>query len=238
MSRVNIVEWIAKKIRALVGIVEDGDTATHAIAKGKYVIWKGNACKASSAISIGDTLSSSNLTALDDGVGNDLASDVAALTSKFRQISSGSFRDIKEPGVYWLTSSVTDKPNNGAGTYIINKYNNDYLSGIYIVADDAKTYSVKLAGNTWKYEELAVNSNMLKVQNSHVSGTTDSTGNLMILNNVDTKFASFIPDSNSYDGIYIPFRVKSAANWYVKVTNWAFTSQSGVTVSGTVYYIV
>lgn len=73
MARVNIIEWIAKKLRSLTGIAEDGDTATHAISAGKYVIWKGNPCKASSAISIGDTLSSSNLTPLTNGVCNDLA---------------------------------------------------------------------------------------------------------------------------------------------------------------------
>lgn len=38
MPRINIVEWIAKKLRALVAIVEDTDTATHAIAAGKYVV--------------------------------------------------------------------------------------------------------------------------------------------------------------------------------------------------------
>lgn len=72
MARVSIIEWITKKLRSLTGIVEDGDTATHAISAGKYVIWKGNPCKASSAISIGDALSSSNLTALTDGVCNDV----------------------------------------------------------------------------------------------------------------------------------------------------------------------
>ena len=104
MARVSIVDWIAKKLRALTGIVEEGDTATHTISKGKYVIWQGNPCKASSAISIGDTLSASNLTALTDGVGNDLASDVASLNSKIENMIH-----VKKKS---LTVSIT----NGAGS--------------------------------------------------------------------------------------------------------------------------
>ena len=55
-----------------VAIVEKTDTATHAIAEGKYVVWKGHLTKASSAISVGDTLSSSNLTAVSDGLANNV----------------------------------------------------------------------------------------------------------------------------------------------------------------------
>lgn len=76
MTRVNIIDFIARKLKALVGIVQDTDTATVNIAKGKYVIWKGNPCKASSAISSGGTLSASNLTALTEGVGNDINSNI------------------------------------------------------------------------------------------------------------------------------------------------------------------
>lgn len=59
-------------VKSDLGIVEDGNTATHAIASGQYVIWKGSLYTASSAISVGATLSSSNLTAVSDGGFNDL----------------------------------------------------------------------------------------------------------------------------------------------------------------------
>ena len=55
------------KLKSDLGIVEDGDTATHAISEGQYVIWKGDLYIASSAISIGVTLSASNLTACSNG---------------------------------------------------------------------------------------------------------------------------------------------------------------------------
>ena len=53
---------------------ENGNTtAEHNIAAGKYVFWNNGAYKAESAIAIGDTLSSTNLTAVPDGgVANEL----------------------------------------------------------------------------------------------------------------------------------------------------------------------
>ena len=62
------------------GILETGDTATHAIAKGEYVTWKGASYTADAAISIGETLAASggskNLTACDKGIGNALNSKI------------------------------------------------------------------------------------------------------------------------------------------------------------------
>lgn len=71
-TRVSIIDFIIKKMRRAIAIVEDTDTASRNIASGKYVLWKGVLTKASAAISSGTTLSSSNLTSLDDGAINDL----------------------------------------------------------------------------------------------------------------------------------------------------------------------
>ena len=53
------------------GIVEDGDTATHTIAQGQYVIWQGALYTADAAIASGTTLAASggnkNLTAVENG---------------------------------------------------------------------------------------------------------------------------------------------------------------------------
>lgn len=55
----------------LSGIVEDGTTATHAIAKGQFVVWQRALYTADAAISVGETLAatggSKNLTAVSDG---------------------------------------------------------------------------------------------------------------------------------------------------------------------------
>ena len=68
---------------ANLGILETGDTATHAIAKGEYVTWKGASYTADAAISIGETLAatggSKNLTACDKGIANALNSNSRTL---------------------------------------------------------------------------------------------------------------------------------------------------------------
>lgn len=63
------------------GIVEDGDTATHTIAQGQYVIWQGALYTADAAIASGTTLAASggnkNLTAVENGGLNALNSKTA-----------------------------------------------------------------------------------------------------------------------------------------------------------------
>ena len=56
----------------MVAIVQTTDTATRAISSGQFVLWKGSLYTASSAIASGATLSLSNLTAVSDGVANNL----------------------------------------------------------------------------------------------------------------------------------------------------------------------
>lgn len=76
------------KIKSDIGIVEDGNAATHAISAGQYVIWKDELYMADDAISIGETLASSggskNLTAKPNGLGG----EIAALNSKIAMHSS------------------------------------------------------------------------------------------------------------------------------------------------------
>ena len=60
------------KLKDDVAITEDGDTATHSISTGQYVIWKGDMYKATQNIAVSATLSSSNLDAISSGVSNDL----------------------------------------------------------------------------------------------------------------------------------------------------------------------
>ena len=63
--------------------VENTNTATHNIPSGAYVIWNNNDYKSTQAISIGDTLTGANLTALSDGgITNNLRNDVDTLNSK------------------------------------------------------------------------------------------------------------------------------------------------------------
>lgn len=67
-------------LRSDLGIVENTNTATHTIAAGQYVIWKGLLYTASSAIPSGTTLSSSNLTAVSSGGLNSLNGKITTQT--------------------------------------------------------------------------------------------------------------------------------------------------------------
>lgn len=88
MAKISIVPWIAKKLKRCIGIVEDTDTASQAIASDKYVIWKGDVCKSTDDISEGDTLSSDNLSQVSNGIGNDLLEDVAANAQAIATLNS------------------------------------------------------------------------------------------------------------------------------------------------------
>ena len=61
------VKEYADDISSGMGYVELTNTATHNIPAGSYVVWKGVLYKATSAISISDTLSNSNLSAVPAG---------------------------------------------------------------------------------------------------------------------------------------------------------------------------
>lgn len=82
MPKISVIPWIVKKLKGAIGIVEDTDTAVHAIASGKYVVWKGTLCKTLSAIAVNDTLSTGtggNLTAVEDGGLNDVNGNIPAV---------------------------------------------------------------------------------------------------------------------------------------------------------------
>lgn len=83
-----ITKWIKKKIRRLIGIVEDTDVATHSIASGKYVIWKGDLYKSKAAIAVGGSLSLSNLSPVSDGGLNELSEQIGTLNSNIATINS------------------------------------------------------------------------------------------------------------------------------------------------------
>lgn len=105
-----------------------------------------------------------------------LKSETEALQNKFIVKSSGSLHDLAgQSGVYWLTSSVTDKPNAAAGSLTLQSYSDGYCSGVYVEADSGKAYSVKLSSNTWIYTELATKSSVDTLNTSLGSPSSAST---------------------------------------------------------------
>ena len=68
--------------RSSVAYREDGATASQNIPNGSYVIWQGEPYISTAAISIGDTLSGSNLTAKPAGIANALRNDINTISTQ------------------------------------------------------------------------------------------------------------------------------------------------------------
>lgn len=88
------------QINGALAIVASGNTAPSSISKGQFVLWGGDLYRASSAISSGATLSSSNLTAVPKGGFNSLRADINTL-------DSNKADKTEIPGYYRLVSNTT-----------------------------------------------------------------------------------------------------------------------------------
>lgn len=109
-------------IKGCIAYNEDTDTATHNINNGEFVIWKGHAYTASSAIAIGDTLSTTNLLAVPaGGIANDLNGNLAS----FLKLDAQSPIDISSYNT--LGNSYTC-PSNGY-VRVVNDGDIIYLCG-------------------------------------------------------------------------------------------------------------
>ena len=86
-------------IKGSIAYNEDGNTATQNIPQGSFVVWKGHAYTASAAISSGDTLSTStNLTAITNGIANELNSKLKMVTCTIP--SAGQEQSFSYPSGY------------------------------------------------------------------------------------------------------------------------------------------
>ena len=99
---------------------ERGDTATQNIPLGKYVIWKNNPYISIANISTGDTLSSSNLVALDHGIVDNLLQTVNSQANQINTLSSNISNIVKHK-----TFEVTTSANGNA-----NLNTPDILNGV------------------------------------------------------------------------------------------------------------
>ena len=108
--KVSIIDWIVKKLKRCIGIVEDGDTASSAITKGQYVVWKGSLYTADGAISSGTTLASSggskNLTAVTDGGLNSLNANLSVIGNQVFGSNNSTSKSVST-GTITLVNSVT-----------------------------------------------------------------------------------------------------------------------------------
>ena len=105
------------------GIVESGDTATHTIAQGQYVIWHSALYTADAAITSGTTLAASgndkNLTAVENGGLNAIRDNIK--TGNFPTISTGT---TASNGLYIseLTTITFPEPFSSTPTVMTQTY--------------------------------------------------------------------------------------------------------------------
>ena len=100
-------------IKGDIGIVEDGDTATHVIGSGQYVIWKGSLYTANTSIAVGGALSSSNLKAVSNGGLNNLNATIFDFKRFITLTSSDDLNNlnaVNTSGVYYLNGIPTNAP--------------------------------------------------------------------------------------------------------------------------------
>lgn len=125
-----------------ISIVEKTDTATHAITAGQYVVWKGVGCVAASDISVGDTLSSSNLTAVSNGIANDIKSKIPPVsdslsdTSTTNALSAAQGKALNDS----LTTTNTNVTNIGTFDRQYKQESTAYVANTMTWADGFSFY--------------------------------------------------------------------------------------------------
>ena len=120
---------------------ERGDTATQNIPLGKYVLWKNNPYVSIASISTGDTLSSSNLTALDHGIVDNLLQTV---NSQANQINALNGKIANKLGYVDIPHTFTSGIAKGDATAID-------ITGLPTGAEPIAIQgrSTDIAGATW-----------------------------------------------------------------------------------------
>ena len=143
-TNMDTVDTAITATKSDLGIVEDGNTAIHSITKGQYVIWKGNLYTASSAIAIGTTLSTSNLTAVSNGGLNSLNDHIATKQDKGNSVTGSTLETI-ESSLNTIASSMTNAsciigyafPENwayGSGCYVLSRRSSTVINVSFILA--------------------------------------------------------------------------------------------------------
>lgn len=130
------LETDINNVRAAFVYDENGNTtAAHNIPSGSYVFWNNGAYKAASAIAIGDTLSSTNLTAIPTGgVTNNLNDNINTVSNNLSVLDSMA---LKKVWSYYSDSpwgGGYTAPSNSSALLIVSDWDgNANDNGLYII---------------------------------------------------------------------------------------------------------
>lgn len=98
-----------------------------------------------------------------------------ALDGKFRTITSGSMKDIKESGIYYVTASVTDRPSGVGGFYFCSAYSASVYGGLFFSPYEATFYLFYTSDGT-NFSSKQLSDKIFETYT--ITGTTTSTGAL------------------------------------------------------------
>lgn len=169
-SDISDLETVDEQLKADIGIVENTDTATHTITPGQYVIWKGNLYIATAAIPAGSTLNLSNLSAVSNGLGNEVKTLSDQIATNPILVLADSV--TQNTGILVFREAMTFA-NGECSTSILSHVPTGYLVSTIAFAVCADTGSLAVTGAT-------VNSNVLKVRLSNQSYSGDVAVNVML----------------------------------------------------------
>lgn len=205
-------------IKSALAYVENTATATQNIPAGAYVIWQNNDYVSSQAISIGDTLSASNLTAINaGGITNDILSQIVGkvIPNQLNKITSGDWNDFTTSRMFYYTSS--DAPN------FINAPD-DPLAGIsgwtgFVLNTSNRIIQIAFTTTTIKYRIFSTSwTNWLAFKPllyTEITGTTTANGNLNLsISHSDYAIVSALCTTS--DTMCIPIRY-NGTSWGVHV---------------------
>lgn len=105
-----------------------------------------------------------------------MATSIKKNTVKMNYVSSGSLQDISATGIYYCTGSVTDKPDNQGGMYIVFFFGGSNSVGLYIpLYGDGiyPVYVVRNNGGTFSSQKLQ------QIKTTTITETTTSTGAIL-----------------------------------------------------------
>lgn len=140
------------------GIVEDGDTATHTIAQGQYVIWQGALYTADAAIASGTTLAASggnkNLTAVENGGLNALNNKIENFTS-IKLLYADQGADLNNihgdgaTGFYYIGAGVPHSPADYSMMLVLSREGATGLAAQFVFGGEAYTRAYMGSPPAW-----------------------------------------------------------------------------------------
>lgn len=160
------------------------------------------------------------------------------VNNRFKEISSGSVKDITTSGVYYLTTGVSDLPSAGqAYLCVMSVQNENRIAGIFVGVTNGITYSLTAINRNYQYSELTLKSEIAgKVPHKYTgTATTGDSGyiSVSISGHVATpeNFVNILPVNNTGGYMLMPWTQNGVV--YANLANRSGAIQANTQISFT-----